>query len=260
MTHHTMAQTIVEEFGLRFDPLGVWMSYTKPNDAYEPAASSEGGCVVSILRMAPLGRTIALDTNSHMCPIGHYFMGFADAPPTGADAYFAGGGEHLKADAELAAAHLHDALAFPREEPYCLIARLDVIPDDVQPEVVITFADADSLSALVTLANYDRVGSDNVIAPFASGCCSLINEPLKEAASPEPRAVVGMFDVMVRHLIDGDILSFAVPYPRMLEMLENIDKSFMRQAYWRALMSRKRQENRSRARGRSSETPSPVDA
>lgn len=239
MTHRDIAQTLVEEFALRYDPFAVWMSDTKPDDAHEPPQDHRQ-CVVSMLRVVPLGQVVALQGDSHVCPVGGYFLGFADEPPRGADEYFAHGGERLKDSSERARVHFAESRPFPRDEKYCLVARLDTLPDDIEPEVVIALVNADSLSALLTLANFDRDGLDNVIAPFTSGCAGLIEEPLKEAVSPEPRAVIGLFDVMVRHLVDPDILSFAVPYARLLEMLGNMEGSFMGQPYWQEIKARKR--------------------
>jgi uncharacterized protein (DUF169 family) len=245
MTHEEMAKALVQEFGLRYDPFAIWMSSTKPDDAYEPP-EGERTCVVSMLRVVPLGKVVALKPEAHGCSVAGYYLGFADEPPEGADRYFADGGERLKDSPERARAHFSDARPFPRDEEYCLVARLDTVPGDIEPDVVAVLADADSLSALLMLANYDRDGFDNVIAPFASGCGGLINEPLKEAVSPEPRAVIGLFDVMVRHLVEPDILSFAVPYKRLVEMLANVEKSFMRGPHWPQIVERKQANKKTR--------------
>ena len=239
MTHRDLAERLVEEFGLRYDPFAVWLSDMKPENAQEPTGGHRA-CVVSLLRSVPLGKVVALRPGAHVCPVAHYYLGFADEPPEGTDEYLAHGGERLKDSPERARVHLAESRPFPRDEKYCLVARLDIIPDEIEPEVVTALVDADSLTGLLTLANYDRDGFDNVIAPFASGCSGLINEPLKEAVSPEPRAVIGLFDVMVRHLVDPDIMSFAVPYRRLLQMLGNVEGSFMTQPYWREIKERKR--------------------
>jgi len=215
------------------------MSDAKPEDTYEPPNDGRS-CVVSMLRMVPLGRVVAFEAASHGCRVGGYFLGFSDEAPEGTEAYLGDKGQGLKMSPELVKAHLDYSRPFPRQEKYCLVGRLDTIAQEIEPEVVFVLGDADSLSGLLMLANFDREGTDNVIAPFATGCCSVINEPLKEALTPEPRAVIGLFDVTVRHLVDPDILSFAVPYRRLLEMLANMDNSFVRQAYWRKLRGRKR--------------------
>ena len=61
------------------------------------------------------------------------------------------------------------------------------------------------LSGLFTLANYDEPQPYGVIAPFGAGCASIVDYPYKEIKAPQPRAVLGMFDVSARPCVPSDL-------------------------------------------------------
>ena len=103
---------------------------------------------------------------------------------------------------------------------------------------VIFFATADVLSCLFTLANFDEATSQGVIAPFGAGCGSIIYHPLVESKSPHPRAVLGMFDVSARPFVDGNVLTFTVPWSKFVTMVGNMEESFLTTDSWKKLRMR----------------------
>jgi hypothetical protein len=107
-----------------------------------------------------------------------------------------------------------------------------------QPAVVIFFTPADVLSGLFTLANFDQVDPHGVIAPFGSGCSSIVYHPYRELESAHPRAVLGMFDVSARPCVERDVLTFAVPWPKFVRMVDHIEESFLITPSWRRVRSR----------------------
>lgn len=90
----------------------------------------------------------------------------------------------------------------PRIEHFKRWDRLDEADD---PAVVIFFAPPGVLSGLFTLANFDEVDPQAVIAPFGSGCSSIVYHPYRELDSDRPRAVLGMFDVSARPCVLEDV-------------------------------------------------------
>ena len=74
------------------------------------------------------------------------------------------------------------------------------------PDVVIFFAEPDVLSGLFTLASFDEAEQNMVIAPFGSGCASIVQYPFMEVKSAHPRAVIGMFDVSARPFVAKNVL------------------------------------------------------
>jgi hypothetical protein len=103
---------------------------------------------------------------------------------------------------------------------------------------VIFFAPADVLSGLFTLVNFDEIDPDAVIAPFGSGCSSIVYHPYRELGSDRPRAVLGMFDVSARPCVEPGVLSFAIPWPKFVRMVAHMDESFLITDSWRKVRLR----------------------
>ena len=101
--------------------------------------------------------------------------------------------------------------------------------DGDNPLVVIFFATSDVLSGLFTLANFDEPQPNGVITPFGAGCATIVDYPYKELKSSEPRAVLGMFDVSAR---PATVLTFAVPWPKYVRMVDNMKESFLITESW----------------------------
>lgn len=106
------------------------------------------------------------------------------------------------------------------------------------PAVIVFLANADQISALVTLANYDRPGRENVCLSSSAGCHSTVLFALDEASRQSPRAFVGMTDPAARRYLDKELLSFSVPYGRFLEMEREVEGSFLTKKEWLKLVRR----------------------
>jgi hypothetical protein len=53
-----------------------------------------------------------------------------------------------------------------------------------------------------------------------------------------PWAVLGMFDLSARPCVSAAMLTFAVPWPKFVRMVENMDESFLITDPWRKVRSR----------------------
>jgi hypothetical protein len=95
----------------------------------------------------------------------------------------------------------------------------------------------DQLSALVTLAGFERGTVDTVAAPWGAACHAIVFA-LAEAERPRPRGVLGFFDISRRHQVERDILSFTAPYALHAEMEAAVPDSFLATATWLALKAR----------------------
>ncbi len=94
------------------------------------------------------------------------------------------------------------------------------------------------LSGLYNLANFDTVEPDAVIAPWGSGCSSIIQDPYLNKDSASPRAVIGMFDSSARPFVATDELSFSVPMSKFVSMVGNMEESFLITRAWKAVQKR----------------------
>jgi hypothetical protein len=103
--------------------------------------------------------------------------------------------------------------------------------------LILLLVNPDQLSALVTLAGFDRGAVETSTAPWGAACQS-IAYAYAEAERETPRGVIGFFDVSQRHRVERDTLSFTVPYRLFLEMEANVDESFFATDAWRELQRR----------------------
>jgi hypothetical protein len=120
--------------------------------------------------------------------------------------------------------------------------RWDKMGEEDHPSVVIFFAPPDVLSGLFTLANFDELQPNGVISPFCAGCASIVDYPYKELKSAEPRAVLGMFDVSARPCVPSTVLTFAVPWPKFIRMVDNVKESFLITKSWNKVRARMKRD------------------
>jgi len=116
---------------------------------------------------------------------------------------------------------------------------LENYPDGDEPELVIFFANADQLSALILLLYFSRPEEDcRVVSRFASACASIVTLPLQYAQRGDKKAVWGMHDISARTKLPHNIMSLSLPYDMVLEMYKNINESFLRTSTWKTILNR----------------------
>ena len=196
----------------------------KPADAL---SFREGvwGCVMATLIAVSKGRTAVYDRTTFGCAGGGTALGFGNQyEQCGLEIDLllsTGSGEQVRATSRMGEGErffkspeqVHSWLqTVPfREVPaeFVVLKPLEQLGDEERAEVVTFFVNADQLSALVTMTDYDRGTGDSVIAGFAAACQPIL-WALKEAESDHPRGVIGFFDISQRHRVDREILTFTV--------------------------------------------------
>ena len=147
--------------------------------------------------------------------------------------------EKLKKDVSLGQA-FYDAIgAREPKKDYLIWSRVEDVQSGEEVEVVNLWVTGHALAGLVTLANYDRATNDNVLIPFASGCQSVWTMPYKEQLSEAPKAIVGGMDPAMRWCLSSNVVSFAVPAKRFVEMADNVAGSFLEEKSWMDLFGEK---------------------
>jgi hypothetical protein len=262
---------------LKHNPVAVIRADEKPEKALQ-FKKGKWGCVMFMFANAAKGKTAAFDADSYGCWGGGVGLGFGNAYldfPGGVDCFshflssgnkewekgrqvakgveqaagkkFAENfltGERYVKNPELVKQWVDELPITQPETRYVLFKPLaDTDPDQKTPASVVFVADADQISALVILANYARQGMENVIIPWAAGCQTIGLLPFREAASENPRAVVGLTDISarqyVRKLLGAAYLSFAIPWKMFLEMENNVEGSFLEKNPWLSLLEAK---------------------
>ncbi len=268
-----MKSKIAGALELRFEPVAIHWSDEKPADAIGFKGCGGGCAMVLFAQVAAKGKAAAFDRDNYGCFGGAVGLGFGEQYerfPGGVDAFkyflstglegqgredlekMASGlgrtelvdhflhGEGFKKSPELVEGFLKELPVMEVSKRYVVFKPLRDLAEGEEPVVVVFLADADQLSALIALASYDRPGVDNVFAPFGAGCHQIGIFVFREARTEHPRAVLGLTDISarknVRPLLGGDVVSFALPYQRFLEMEANVEGSFLERSTWKSLM------------------------
>jgi hypothetical protein len=202
-------------------------------------------CMVSELaRAREGGETLRFGAGSFGCLGGRRYAGFSDHLRPKFEYFLSCGipgemeGERYKKTPELVRELLARAASFRAPKRYLVVKRWDTLAAEDDPEVAVFFARPDALSGLFTLSGYDSADDEAVIAPFGAGCGTIIQRPYLERERPTPRAVLGLFDVSARPSVPADTLTFAVPYGKLLSMMNNMDESFLITESWAAVRKR----------------------
>ncbi len=225
--------------------LPIAFTYTNEKDAVPaPSPSERSHCFICDLAAVRDGASRAFESETLPCRGARRYLGFDQRLSPNFPYFLSCGipgemeGERYKQSPELVEAYLESQPPFEAPGRYLIAKRWDHLDADDDPQVVVFFAPPDVLSGLFTLANFDEARPDGVIAPFGSGCSSIVYHPYRELASDCPRAVLGMFDVSARPCVPDDVLTLSVPWPKFARMVNHMDESFLITESWDKVRSR----------------------
>ena len=147
-------------------------------------------------------------------------------------------GEYYKESPELAKRYIENLPALANPSEYLVFKPLSGVEAGDAVQTVVFLVNADQLSALVTLANYDQPTQDSVQVQFGAGCVQSLLYSMTDAEAGRNRCMIGLTDPSARKCIEKDILSFSIPYARFLEMESKADGSFLSKETWQTLTKR----------------------
>jgi hypothetical protein len=237
--------------------LSRWQTYFGSADlpiTYEYADDDRGAdsvradehthCFIAVLRaVREEGKSLSFSAKSFHCAGGRYYTGFAQRLRAGIAEFLScdqsGEGERYKKNPQIAAQAITGVPWYAVPAARLVFKRWDKLNERDHPQVVIFFAPPDVLSGLFTLAGYEESElQGGVIAPFGSGCATIVQYPFVESRSPHPRAVLGMFDVSARPHVPVGTLTFAVPMSKFARMISDMDESFLITESWQKVLRR----------------------
>ena len=219
--------------------------YTDDAGATPVAPEADGWrCVIADLGRVRHGTPLAFAAGTIGCNGGQRYFGYSRELRPKFEYFLSCGipgemdGERYKKTPELVAELMKHQTPFDAPGKYIVFKRWDQLEETDQPAVVIFFAPPDVLAALFTLAGFDSADPQSVVAPFASGCSSIVCHPLRELQGDNPRAVLGMFDISARPYVPAGVLTLALPWPLFVRMVDNMDESFLITDAWAAVKKR----------------------
>ena len=147
-------------------------------------------------------------------------------------------GERYKKSPELVKESMQHSPVFKAPGRYIVFKRWDMLETSDDPQVVISFAEPDVLAGLFTLASFDEADPNSVMAPFGSGCSTIVYYPYLQSESRHPKGVIGMFDISARPFVPRNVLTFSVPMKKFIMMIENMEESFLITDSWAKVKKR----------------------
>jgi|DewCreStandDraft_4_1066084.scaffolds.fasta_scaffold48847_2 uncharacterized protein (DUF169 family) len=243
---------IVNEFKSKWEkyfgntnlPIVFWYDEKIPTDVHLVERRKTWNCLIAELARVRNGESLAFESDSVSCGGGKRYCGFSKQIRPDFDYFLSYGkqneleGERYKKNPEIVNKVFNNTKFFDAAGKSLIFKRWDKLTINDNPQVVVFFATPDVISGLYTLSNFDSETDTNVVAPFASGCGSVILHPLNEIASRNPNAIIGMFDPSARPYMPKNTLSFAVPFNRFLQMIDNMDESFLITDSWAKIKKR----------------------
>jgi uncharacterized protein (DUF169 family) len=202
-------------------------------------------CIIGALVKVQKGESLAFDVDAVGCSGGKRYLGFADSLMPNFEYFLSCGipgkmeGERYKKSPEMVKEYMKKhAPAMKAPGRFIVFKRWDMLDKDDHPEVVIFYARPDVLAGLFTLASFDEAEQNMVIAPFGSGCSTIVQYPYMEIKSRNPRAVIGMFDVSARPFVPQNMLTFSAPMAKFARMVDNMEESFLITPSWAKVQKR----------------------
>lgn len=263
-----MDSTIAEALKLKYQPVAILWTDQKPEDAMQFEKGRWGCVMASLGAVAERGKTAAFDRETYGCPGAGVGLGFGDCyrqfigGTEGFCGFLSTGNEGSPA-AEVAKQYmkgqqlehfLHGeryrkspaaVVKFMKAVPmvdvptrYVVFKPLAQVSEADRPVAVVFLANADQMSALVVLANYDSDDNESAIIPHAAGCQSIGVYTYRECKSANPRAVVGLVDPSARKTLQRlgrDLLTVSVPFAMYQRMEAEVPGSFLECGTWRSL-------------------------
>ncbi len=219
--------------------------YTDQASSAEKVKPATGRiCFIGALAKVRKGQSLCFDVNAVGCFGGKRYLGFSEKIMQRFEYFLSCGipgkleGERYKKSPELVKEMMKKMPSFKAPARFIVFKRWDMLEAADEPAVVIFFAKPDVLAGLFTLANYDEIEQNGVIAPFGAGCSTIVMYPYLERDSQRPRAVLGMFDVSARPFVPKETLTFAVPMNKFDRMIDNMEESFLITPSWEKVRKR----------------------
>lgn len=249
-----MKKKIVQMLHLALEPVGIFLGNTSVKSELE-ASPQKRNCVIPFVLAAAKGKITSMDEAGCTCPGGavgacfgdgftrlnpniHIMLsqGLGEKAPEGAPPMLKEG-ERFFCDAEVAMKWRSDMPFSDKAYPRIVFAPLSRWEEVGTPDLVYIFANADQISALVTMQGFHNGNAFNTLAPFGAACHSIVYAA-EQMEKEDPYAIMGLFDISQRSTALKDYLSMTMPYKLWENMLQDLDISCLTTHSWRRIEER----------------------
>jgi uncharacterized protein (DUF169 family) len=251
-----MNSKLIDALKLKMQPVAVILTDNKPEAGLHFKEDSYRGCVASMMIASSKKSRIAyFDRKTYGCPGGGTGLGFGNCYQNFAiECLLSTGNKEKATEMERRSSYMMEGERFYKSPEiagkwvdslpfidvpanYVVFKPWGQLTEQDEPVLIIFFVNADQLSALLVMADYDRGTNQSVIAPFGAACQSILFG-YAEAKKENPIAVIGFFDISQRSSVDRETLTITAPYKMFLEMEHNVEGSFLEMHNWKKLLER----------------------
>ena len=249
-----MHSKLVEMLHLNLEPVGIFFGNSAAKSDLE-ASPEKRNCVISFVLAAAKGKITSMNEASCTCPggaVGACFgdgftrlnpnihrmlsQGLGDKAPEGAPPMVKEG-ERFFCDEEVAMKWRQNMPYSDKSYPRIVFAPLSRWAEVGTPDLVYIFANADQISALVTMLGSHNGKAVNTLAPFGAACHSIVYAA-EQTDKEEPYAIMGLFDISQRSTSLKDYLSMTMPYMLWENMTKDLEKSCLSTHSWKNIENR----------------------
>lgn len=238
-----MESKIAKLLKLNNEPVAVIQSDACPEKVLQ-FKENRWGCAVAMLAAAANGKIAAFSRETTPCLGGRAGLGFEKYPLGWIEYFLSNGGagvdrcERYKKSSDIARKFIcgvSNALIekLPPRKKFLLLKPLSRVEDE-SPDAIIFLVNADQLSGLVTLANYESPRADAVKILFGAGCAQTILYPLSE----KNFCFVGLTDPSARKFLDKNLLAFSMAHEKFLQLESFAEESFLTADAWQKISKR----------------------
>ena len=250
-----MESRLVEMLHLELEPVGVFLGNADTACDVE-AQPGKRNCVIPFILSAARGKIVGIDDEGCTCPGGtvgccfgdgftrknpniHFMLsqGMGDAAPPQAPIHLKEG-ERFFCSPEVAMTWRNGIPFSDKGFPRVVFAPLGRWEEVGVPDLVLVFADADQLSALVTMLGFRNGRAINTITPFGAACHSIVFAA-EQLDKDDPLAVMGLFDISQRNKAIANYLSLTLPHALWTSLEEDLDTSCLTTHAWHQIEARK---------------------
>jgi uncharacterized protein (DUF169 family) len=233
-----------QNIGLTYFPIGITFADHLPEKSKRFSKKGEG-CIVPLIFSSAKGQTVSIDKDSTGWPCSAFYLGYKDWIFEGIECFLTDGlilgriGERFIKTRKQAKEFVSYFVPVQINNKVTIIKPLEQFKDYETPELVVFFATPDELSGLIFLLHFNSpLADDLVITGFNSGCGSIFTKPMKLISEGKKKAVLGMQDISARLRLPKEIMSLTLPYSMVIDIVNEIDSSFIKTENWEKIKMR----------------------
>ncbi len=234
---------IQEKLGMKLSPVGMMFSDKMPDNSLHFRKKGTG-CITPLIFKSAKGKVVAFDDNSTGLPCSSFYLGYSKWIFPGIEKFLSNESVHgrqperLLKNPKMAKEFVESYIPENKRNNAIIFKPLELFLKNEKPVIVIFFANADQLSALVYLISFGAPMEERIVTKFASACMSIFTVPLKYANEGKKMAVWGLHDVSVRKSLPKELMSLSMTYDLFMEVYNNINDSFIATENWEKLKRR----------------------